>query len=273
MKKAALSIVGIGLFALASTSEAADVKLLVEPSYPPDQAAEVYKPLIDYLNTATGHKVTLVAPRNHIFFWREIRNNAPIDLVFAEAHFTDYRITKFKAEPLARAAEKQSYTLLGSDQLNVTDLNGLVGRNIVTMQSPSLGFAILLEFFPSPIAQPNILSIASSWRDGVEIVFAGEADAAIVPTALQTQYPNLIPLRTSREFPGAAFTASAELDPQVKADFKVALLKLHENAEAYDALNELGITQFVEATPAEYAGLEHILREFFGYQEAPTPAP
>ncbi|HVF33818.1 MAG TPA: PhnD/SsuA/transferrin family substrate-binding protein [Candidatus Saccharimonadia bacterium] len=273
MKKIALAIVGTGVFSLAATTEAADVKLLVEPSYPPDQAAEVYKPLIDYLNSSTGHTVTLVAPRNHIFFWREIRNNAPIDLVFAEAHFTDYRITKFKAEPLARAAGKQSYTLAGTDQLKVTDLNGLVGRNIVTMQSPSLGFAVLLEFFPSPIAQPNILSIASSWKDGIEIMFAGEADAAIMPTVLQKEYSNLIPLRTSREFPGPAFTASAELDPQIKADIKAALLKLHENAEAYDALNELGISQFVETTPAEFAGLEHILREFFGYQEAAAPAP
>lgn len=242
---------------------------MAEPRYPPDQAAEVYKPLLDYLETATGHQVTLVTPRNYHFFWREIRSNAPIDLVFSEAHFTDYRITKFKAEPLVRAAEKTSYTLLGSDQLNATDINALVGRNIVTMPSPSLGFAVLIEFFPSPIAQPNILSTAASWKDGVEIVFAGEADAAIVPTVLQAQYPNLIPLRTSREFPGAAFTASAELDPQVKADFKEALLKLHENPEAYDALNELGITQFQEASAAEYAGLESILKEFFGYQEGP----
>lgn len=267
MRKSLLGIVGIGFFGLAGTATAADVRLMVEPAYPPEQAAEVYKPLIDYLKTATGHNVTLVAPRNHHFFWREIRSNAPIDLVLAEAHFTDYRITKFKAEPLVRAAEKQSFTLLGSDQLNATDISALVGRNIVTMPSPSLGFAVLIEFFPSPIAQPNILSTASSWRDGVEIVFAGEADAAIVPTALQTQYPNLIPLRTSREYPGAAITASAELDPQVKADFKVALLKLHENPEAYDALNELGISQFQEATAAEYAGLEQILREYFGYQE------
>ena len=111
MNKVLLSVVGAGLFASAGV-QAADVRLMVEPSYPPDQAAEVYKPLLDYLKAATGHNITLVTPRNYHFFWREIRSNAPIDMVFAEAHFTDYRITKFKAEPLVRAADTTSYTLV-----------------------------------------------------------------------------------------------------------------------------------------------------------------
>lgn len=271
MNKVLLCIVGAGIFSAAGV-RAADVRLMVEPSYPPDQATEVYKPLLDYLKTSTGHNFTLVTPRNYHFFWREIRSNAPIDLVFAEAHFTDYRITKFNAEPLVRAADTTSYTLVGSAELNATDINQLVGRNIVTMPSPSLGFAILIEFFPSPIAQPNILSTAVSWKDGVEIVYAGEADAAIIPTSLQAQYPDLVPLKKSRDFPGPAFTASAGLDPQVQADIKVALLKLHENPDAYTALAELGITQFQEVRPGEYNGLEPILKEFFGYQ-AGTPAP
>ena len=271
MNKVLLGIVGAGLFASTGV-HAADVRLMVEPSYPPDQAAEVYKPLLDYLKASTGHNITLVTPRNYHFFWREIRSNAPIDMVFAEAHFTDYRITKFKAEPLVRAVDTTSYTLVGSSEINATEINQLVGRNIVTMPSPSLGFAILLEFFPSPIAQPNILSTAVSWKDGLDIVYAGEADAAIIPTSLQAQYPDLVPLKKSRDFPGPAFTASPELDAQVKADFKVALLKLHENPDAYSALAELGVTQFQEVQPGEYNGLEPILREFFGYQEG-TPAP
>lgn len=271
MNNAVLRLVGVGLFALglgglSSPAEGADLKLMVEPIYTPDRQAEVYKPLIDYLNGATGHKITLLTPRNYHFFWRDIRQNAPVDLVFAEAHFTDYRITRFQSVPLVRTAERTSYTLLGSDQLTETRLATMVGRNIVTMPSPSMGFALLLEFFPSPVAQPNILSTASSWRDGVEIVFAGEADAAMVPTWLKDQYPNLLPIQTSREFAGAAFTASATVDPQVQQDIKVALLKLHENPDAYNVINELGVTQFVETSAAEYQGAEQVLKGFFGYE-------
>lgn len=268
MKNHALCVVWAAFSVLATTSaEAAKVTLAVEPSYPQEQAKEVYQPLVAYLEQATGHDIELAPQRNYHFFWRDLRQNIPVDLMFAEAHFTDYRIQRFGAVPIARTAERTSYTLLVSDQLQATRLEELVGKNIVTLPSPSMGFAMLLEFFPSPISQPNILSTAASWRDGVEIVFAGEADAAVVPTWLQAQYPNLVPMRTSRDYSGPAFTASATLDPAVRRSIEEALLKLHEDPGAYEALNELGISKFERATTTEYAGAETMLRGFFGYAE------
>jgi ABC-type phosphate/phosphonate transport system substrate-binding protein len=254
------------LSAWAEPLRAAELTMMVEPFYTPERAAEVYAPLIAYLGTATGHRIELVTPRNYHFFWRDVRQNVATDLLLAEPPITDYRIQRFGAEPLVRTAEPTSYTLLASDALENPSLESLYGRNIVTMPSPSLGFALLLEFFPNPVSQPNILSSASSWRDGVEIVFAGEADATIVPAWLQAQYPNLVPLRSSREFPGIALSASSALDPQVKAEIKAALLKLHEDPSVYEVLNELGITRFEAATVAEYSGAERMLREFYGYR-------
>jgi ABC-type phosphate/phosphonate transport system substrate-binding protein len=245
---------------------AADLKLMVEPFYTPERAAEVYQPLIDYLEKSTSHKIMLVTSRNYHFFWRDVRQNVPVDLMLAEPPITDYRVQRFQAEPLVRTAEPTSYTLLVSDQIENPQMNSLVGRSIVTMPSPSLGFALLLEFYPNPVAQPNILSSASSWRDGVEIVFAGEADATIVPTWLKEQYPNLVPLKTSRSFPGIALSASATLDAQVRQDIKAALLKLHEDPAMYEVLNELGITRFESTSADEYRGAEQMLKEFYGYK-------
>ena len=176
MHAALATLVG---FATAQGVHAAEYKLLVEPSYNVQRATEVYQPLADYLSKATGHKITLVTSRNYHFFWRDVRQNAPIDFMFSEAHFTDFRAKRFQFEPIARTVENTSYTLLGSDQLTNTTLNGLIGKGIVTMPSPSMGFAMLLQFFPDPVRQPNMMSTAQSWQDGVEIVFAGEADAAI----------------------------------------------------------------------------------------------
>jgi hypothetical protein len=264
---AATTIVAGVAGALASRPvQAADLKLMVEPFYTPDRAAEVYQPLVAYLSTTTGHRIELLTPRNYHFFWRDVRQNVPVDLMIAEPPITDYRIQRFGAVPLVRTAEPTRYTLLASDTLGTPTLQSLYGRNIVTMPSPSLAFALLLEFFPDPVSQPNILSSASSWRDGVEIVFAGEADATIVPTWLQAQYPNLVPIRTSREFPGIALSASAGLDPQIAAAIKAALLKLHEDPSVYEVLNELGITRFEEASATEYRGADQMLREFYGFQ-------
>ena len=73
----------------------------------------------------------------------------------------------------------------------------LVGHSIVTMPAPSLGYALLVEFYPNPVMQPDIMSTATSWHDAVDRVFANEVDAAIIPTALKNQYPNLTPVKTS----------------------------------------------------------------------------
>jgi hypothetical protein len=53
-----------------------------------------------------------------------------------------------------------------------------------------------------------------------------------------------------------------------------ALLALHKNPALFDVISELGATQFVPATAAEYAGNERLLRGVFGYQALKTkPAP
>ena len=41
----------------------------------------------------------------------------------------------------------------------------MVGRRIVTMPAPSLGFSLLTRWYPNPLRQPIIVSSASSWRD------------------------------------------------------------------------------------------------------------
>lgn len=265
-KQGFLAALAAAIVGFTGTASAAELKLMVEPQYGPEKAAQVYKPLVDYISKVTGHKLTLITPRNYHFFWRDVRQNAEIDFVFEEAHFTDYHVKHFQFEPLVRSAEKTSYTLLGSDQLKSASLDALVGHSIVTMPSPSLGFAILIQFFPNPVAQPNILSNSASWRDGVETVFSGEADAAIVPTWLKDQYPNLTTIKTSQAFPGTALSASPKVDPKVKQDIKVALLKMHEDKDAFNVLNELGISKFEEASAAEYDGQQKMLKGFYGFQ-------
>ncbi len=252
----------------ASSLTAAEFKIAVEPTYTADQQLEVFKPFIEYLNKNSGHHFTLVTSRNFQFFWRDIRQGVPVDFMFAEAHFTDYQAKRAGFEPLVKTAEKSSYTVLAKETVAQRGINSLIGYGVVTMPSPSLGFALLTEIFPDPIRQPNVLSSAKSWRDGVEMVFADEVDAAIVPTWLKDQYPtNLVAMATTREFPGAAISAGPTVDAAAKQAVRDTLLKLHEDPGAYEALSELGISQFIPANAAEYDGNDRLLRSFFGYKE------
>jgi ABC-type phosphate/phosphonate transport system substrate-binding protein len=248
----------IASLALASPAAFADYNFSVEP---------VYRPLVDYLSKATGEKFNLVTPKNYHFYWRDMRQNQNADFALDEAHLGDYRIQRYKYTPLVRTAEQQSYTLVTNLDLQGKGLDGLVGRKIVCMGAPSLGYALLLGFYPNPIRQPDIESSAASWRDAVEAVFAREAGAAMVPTWLKDQYPtNLTSVKTSQEFAGATVTVRSEVPEALRQKVTDALLKLDQDPSLASLLLELGISKFVSASAADYKGAEAVLKDFYGYQ-------
>jgi hypothetical protein len=259
-----LAVMGLSI---ANTAISAEYNFSVEPTYTPERAREVYQPLMDYLDKATGETFKLVVARNYAFYWNDIRKRKDLHFVFDEAHFTDFRIQRYGYEPLVKSSVPTSYSLLTQDDVAEGNVQAFVARSLVTMPAPNLGFALLLEYFPNPMQQPDLRSLATSWRDTVEIVFAGEADAALVPTWLRDQYPNLIPVVTTREFPGPAVSASPDVPAEVKEKVRAALLVLHEDPSLYEVLNELGMQQFIEANAAEYKGSELMLKNFYGYNK------
>ena len=246
--------------------ESQTFRIAVEPSYPPDQAHEVYRPLLDYLAKETGQKFELVAVRNYHFYWRDLRKDPEIDFAFEDAHFTEYRMQREGFIPLARKAEPSVYVLVADPEVAEQGINGLVGRSVVSMPSPSLGFAALAALFTNPISQPEIRSEASTWRDGVEMVFSGDAVAAMIPEFIAQQYPNLVEVARSEPLTGAAVSASPEVPEAVRVAVREALLKLTEDPSSFDILAELGMSAFVPAEAAEYAGSESMLSGFFGYK-------
>lgn len=258
---------------MAQAAWSAEYTLGIEPSYPTDQALDIYKPLIDYLEKSTGHTFKLVVPRNYHFLWRDLKRNEPLDFAFEEAHFVDFRIQRFAFTPLVRTAEPTAYALLAQPELGEKGIDGLVGRRVACMPSPSLGFALVAEMFKNPVAQPDIRSEAASWKESVEMVFADEADAAMAQTHITDQYPNLVVVQRTRDFPGRAMTASPGVPAQVKQAVTEAMLKLHEDQSAYEVLMELGASKFEPATAAEYAGSERMLKGFFGYQARTSAVP
>lgn len=244
----------------------AEYKVALEPAYPPDSNQQIYQPLLDYLERETGHRFVAITARNYNFHWRDIRQASSVDFAFEEAHFTDYRAQRQGFRPLARLAERTSYALVALPELAEGGMDALVGRRLVSMTSPSLGYALLFEMFTNPIAQPDIRSEAASWRDGVEMIFGGEADAAMVPRFIAEMYPNLQIMGTTREFPGMAFSAAPSVPEDVATAVREALLKLHENPDTYQALVEIGSTRFEPASAADYRGNQEMLKGFFGYQ-------
>ena len=247
---------------LDNAAYAAKYTFRIEPAYPPERLQEIYKPLMAYLSKATGQQFVIDPIRNYHFYWRDVQNGVKTDFAFDEAHLTDFRIQNAHFEPLVRTSEATSYTLVSNVDIGNKGLGGLVGHSIVTMQAPSLGYSVLVEFYPNPVSQPDIVSTAVSWRDAVGRMFAGEANGAIIPTQLKDQYPNLKAVKASRQFAGQCISASPDVPADIKGKVRDALLKLDADADATKLLFELGVTKFVPATAKEYEGAEQMLKPF-----------
>ena len=250
----------------AVPAAAADYTLAVEPNYPPRVAQQVYQPLLDYLSRSTGHSFTLRTATNYHVYWRDLRSNAKTDFAFEEAHFTDYRIDRLGFRPLVRTVEGTKYLLLADAAVAEGGVAGLIGYRVVSMPAPSMGNLLLAEMYRNPIAQPEIVTTAKRWTDGVDMVFAQESVAAMVPNYVAQQYPNLVPVSESREFIGRTLSAGGTVPADVRKAVVDAMLKLHEDNALYEVLAELGTTQFVAAKREEYAGNERLLRGVFGYK-------
>lgn len=254
-------------------ASAAEYILAVEPNYPPAQAQQVYQPLLQYLAASTGHTFKLKTSANYHVYWRDLRAGARADFAFEEAHFTDYRANRLGFTPLVRVAEGTRFSLLADASVAEGGLQGLIGNRVVSMPAPSMGYLLLTELYKNPIAEPQVLSEATNWKDGVDMIFAGESEGAMVPNYIAQLYPNLVAITESREFTGRALSAAGNVPQDVREAVAQAMLKLHEDPEQFEVLSELGATQFVAASAAEYAGAERLLRGVFGYKPRPEAAP
>lgn len=241
------------------------LELLPHPVYPPEQTELVFSPLADYLGEITSIDIRLVTVRDFHRHWLNVRRGEMPDLVIEDAHLTAWRIANQGYIPLVRANRPQTYHLLVTDELAEADFNSdFAGRRVCTMPSPSLGYIHLNNWFRDPLRRPAFMSEAASWEECTTIIFAGEADAAIMPGRLAELYPNLHSIRESEAVPGLTLSISPSVDPQIHETLRAALIVLHDQPHYFSALNELRVERFEPAEATEYQGLERMLERLFG---------
>ncbi len=239
--------------------------LQVHPIFPPDQADLVYQPLINYLNASTPHEFRLQTSRDFHRYWMEIRRGSEPDLVLEDAHLIALRIERNGYMPLVKSADPGTFSLLTSGMNADADLSDFIARPVSSMPAPSLGYLVLSSWYSNPMQKPRILSNASSWLDAVEIVFAMETEAAIVPHNLVSRYVNMVVVRTSEEFPHSSIAASPNVPASVQTQISEALLRLHEDPDHFTALHELDIDRFVPAQVTEFQDLDDWLNGIFSF--------
>ena len=276
---------GVVLFAgllagVPSAASAANYTLTVEPTYPADQLREVYGPLITYLNRTTGHRFILRSAPNFNEHWRQLRSGAAVEFVFEEGHFFDYRAKRSGAIALARTQENSAYAIAVADpEIAAEGRDGIVGRTVASLGAPNLGYVLVFDSFKNPLAQPDVRAVSSKWSDGPDLVFSGDVEATLLPAYLASENPALTEVWRSADVPGRVLSASPELPQDVRQKVTDALLKLHEDPEAFAVMTELRTERLVAVDRATYDGLERLLINSFGYvppaaprAAAPSPA-
>jgi len=236
--------------------------LQVHPIFPPEQAEFVYAPLIDYLRETTPHEYELSTARDFHRFWLSIRRGNQPDLVLEDAHLIALRMQRDGYTPLVKASEAATFSLIGNTMNMEPTLDEYIARPVSSMPAPSLGYLVLQRWYSNPMAQPQMVSNASSWLEAIEMVFAMESEAAVAPHNMVERYVNLAVVRTSQEFPHVTIAASPAVPEVVQNQIREALIDLHNDSDYFSALHELDIDRFVPADPDEYSGLEEWLRGF-----------
>ena len=251
---------------LAGRTHAAEYTLVVEPTFPAAQLREVYGPLLAYLDRSTGQRFSVRAAPSFNQHWRDLRAGTRADFVFEEGHFFDYRRQRSGFVALARTQEDSAYAIAVADpEIAAEGRDGIVGRTVASLGAPNLGDVLVFDDFRNPLAQPEMRPISSKWSDGPDLVFAGDVEGTLLPAYLAAENPALTEIWRSRDVPGRVLSASPELPQDVRQKVAEAMLRLHEDPEAFAVMNELRTERFVPVDVATYAGLERLLANSFGY--------
>ncbi|MGY6587031.1 MAG: phosphate/phosphite/phosphonate ABC transporter substrate-binding protein [Wenzhouxiangella sp.] len=246
---AALALLALLAIPLAKVSaEDTALRFVVHPVFPAEQARQVFVPVADYLARTCAQPLTVETARDFHAYRRDWLGQAFSGLVVEEAHLAARRQQDQGFIPLVRDRRFVAYQLVVNEASRWTSKEQLTGQFVASLAGPSLGHALLDRWFPDPIHQPLITTTPQSWHNAVELVFSGEAAAAIVPATVAEKYPNLRRLHQSDPVASTVLMASPDLPEGLLTCAQMALTGLREGHPDFGLLYELDVERFVAAS-------------------------
>jgi len=251
----------------AESTFGASLTLLIQPPQGEAVAAGGHQALAAYLSHAAGVPINVVTPPNFLAHWETIRRETGVDLVWDDAHFTDYRVQRLGFHVLAKAPGMTSYSLVASPGARISDPLSLAGKKVASFGPPSIGATRLNAMFPNPARRPSIIDITTV-QQGLELLQQKKVEAAMLPTPAVSEHIDrgrLAVLISMEPTPRMALSASPRVDAKTRERIRAALLRAADSKDGKRVLADLRFSHFEAAGASTYANHARLLRDVWGY--------
>lgn len=245
-------------------ASAARLDLVVHAARPPAETEADFAPLVRHVAAVTGEDLRLVVPDNVLAHWKAMRRRPEFDLVLDDGHFTDYRVERFGFVVLAKVAGLTGFSIVTGPETVLIEPEELYGEPVATLPAPSLAALRLIELFPDPVRSPVLVEVRG-YAQGIRRVVVGRAVAAVIPSHMVREHPQLNVVMSTEQGPGMALSASPALERETREALRRAFLGAGASPAGRRALARAGIEGFEPATAALYDGDARLLRGTWGY--------
>jgi phosphonate transport system substrate-binding protein len=227
-------------------------------------AAMAFAPLAEYLSEASGYQLSLHFPDSALAHWQAMRKQNDYHLILDEGHFTDYRVRNLGYLVLAKVSGVSGFSVVTGPATVFVEPDELYGEPVASPAPPSLAALRLAELFPDPIRAPLLVEVGS-YEEGIRRVISGDVTAAVIPSGMVREHPQLNVVMSTQQGPGMALSASPAVPADAREVIRRAFLASRDIDAGRRALARAQLDGFEPASAALYDGDATLLRGTWGY--------
>lgn len=233
------------------------------------EEAAIYKPVVDLLSKVIGKTVVYQYSDNWLSYSKDMTTDA-YDIVFDGPAFNGWRIENLGHTPLVRLPEDFVFVIITkADNGAIKQVKDLAGRLICAHAPPNLGTLTLLSQFDNPAREPVIVE-TKGWDNAYKALMDGKCAATVLPLKNLSKYDSAPAKKTKilyqhKPMPNQALSVGPRIAPELYSKIIQALMS-DEGKQATAKLRAAYAGKdFIQATPAEYAGLGELLKSSLYY--------
>jgi ABC-type phosphate/phosphonate transport system substrate-binding protein len=264
-------LLAIGLFVSAAPAFA-DLVFSSPPRESEAKGKETYQPIADFLSKITGQPVKYRYPQDWLIYQSEMQRDI-YDIVFDGPHFLSWRVANLQHTPLVKLPGALEFVVVVAKDANtIKTLNNLAGRPMCAHAPPNLATLTVMHEFPNPSRQPVLID-TKGFPAALKGVISGKCVAGILQAKmykeLDTQREAKVIFK-SRPMPNQAFSSSRRITPGMQRTIASALLSPEGQTATAKLRQEFKAENFIPAGKEEFAGLNDLLKDTWGFQSRTT---